>query len=142
MKKESYRDCATNAFRLWAALGKPTYAEVIARVEQLGDENEIAVHMGGLYDILACERVWNRLMSEKPYICDCVEYVYMHEPNRGIRYREIGSLVLRFSVENHVSERQVWNWLAEAREEYAVARGMRIESNEDFLRAYGAKRLQ
>ena len=55
MKKESYRDCATNAFRLWAALGKPTYAEALARVEQLGDENEIAVHMGGLYDILACD---------------------------------------------------------------------------------------
>lgn len=137
MKKESYRDCATNAFRLWAALGKPTYSEAMERISALGDEREIARHMGGLYDILACEREWGVLMESKPYICDCVEFVYMHEPNRGIRYREIGSLVLRFSVERCVSERQVWNWLAEAREEYAIARGMRIESNEEFLRAYG-----
>lgn len=143
MKKESYRDCATNAFRLWAALGKPSYEEAAERLaDAVGGEDEMAEHMGGLYDILACVRVWEKIGREKPYICDCVEFVYMHEPNRGLRYREIGSLVLRFSVERHVSERQVWNWLAEAREEYAVMRGMRVESNEDFLRVYGAKRLQ
>lgn len=137
MKKESFRDCATNAFRLWASLGMPTFAEVMDKIQREdGWEMWAEEHAGGLYDIRACELVWEKLSADKPHVRDAVKEVYMHEPNRPLRYREIGSLVVRFSYDHSVSERQVWNWLAEAREEFAVLRGLRVESNEEFVREY------
>lgn len=136
MKKEPFRDCATNAFRLWAAIGMPTFAEVMDKIQREdGWETWAEEHAGGLYDIRACELVWEKVGADKPHVRDAVRAVYMHEPHRPLRYREIGHLVVRFSYEYSVSERQVWNWLAEAREEFAVMRGIRVESNEEFARA-------
>ena len=125
MKKECYRDYATDAFRLWAALKKTTYEEFVRGIE---NENEAGESVATLYDILACEITWERLKNRNELICKAVEEVYMCEPKRPIRSHEIGARVRRFAFEQSVCERQVWNWLAEARKEFAKNRGLRVDS--------------
>ena len=116
MKKEAYRDYATEAFRIWAAWGCPSYDEAVERKSAL------------LCDILACEKCFELLREDKKYICDAIKDIYMHEPWRTARRNEIARRVLRFSIDNAVSERQVYRWLKNARDLFAGLRGLRIDN--------------
>lgn len=115
MKKESYRDYATAAYRLWAAAGRPS-AE-ICRQTYTGAE---------LADMLACTAAFAELLTASPEICRAVEAVYLVDPSGKLQRGDLTGRVLRFSMEEFISERQVWEWLAKARRSFARHRGLRV----------------
>ena len=143
MKKEAYRDYATEAFRIWAAWGCPSYDEAVERIrasaiKRAGESDpanilayadaEVERKSALLCDILACEKCFELLREDKKYICDAIKDIYMHEPWRTARRNEIARRVLRFSIDNAVSERQVYRWLKNARDLFAGLRGLRIDN--------------
>ena len=148
MKKEAYRDYATEAFRTWASWGCPNYDEAVERIrrkaiERAGDsdpalvlayaEAEVEKRSAFLCDILACEKCFELLEGRGDFIRDAVREIYMDEPNRNLRRNEISLRVLRFSLEHSVSERFVYNRLKEARDLFAGLRGLRINGDEADL---------
>lgn len=144
MKKDIVRDYAAAAFGYWARNGCPSCEEAAERVKKraisrakeceadpdrrLSYVNEVlASAAAGLADIKACDETFSRLESSgKAIICDAVRAVYMEEPWRRPKTREISGRVIRFAMRTPLSERQVWHYLWEARRLFAQVRGLRI----------------
>ena len=142
MKKEFTRDYATEAFRLYAAMGKPTYDEAkqIIYNKALSDcefkEPEVATQTAEiavekatplLLDILAVEKTIDILTrGGKTHIVRAVEDVYFVQPKLPIRRGDITARVHRHSLTSFASERIVFLWLKEARLLFASIRGLRI----------------
>ena len=113
MIKEPYRDYATEAFRLWAAAECPTVDESRKR------------YTGAIRaDFVACAEV---MRDSEPETAAIVRAVYMARPREKPGKGEISGRVLRYSMEHYLSERQVWERLADARMEFARRRGLRVE---------------
>ncbi len=143
MKKDFNRDYATAAFRLWALRGCPTYEQEAERIKVSAYEKakgadpakvmafaeaELDKRGAELCDIMACAETF-RILDEngKELICEAVKAVYMVEPWREPRRDEISKRVLRFAIETPASERQVYRWLTQARNLFALSRGLRVE---------------
>lgn len=148
MKKEAYRDYATEAFRTWAAWGRPSYDDAVERIragaiKRAGSidpakviafaDAEVERRSALLCDMLACEKCFELLSEQKKCVSEAVMEIYMSEPNRNLRRNEITCRVLRFAIEHSVSERLVYNWLKEARDLFAGLRGLRIDDGEQIL---------
>ena len=141
MNKDHIRDYATAAFRYWAHVGEPTYAEAVERIRakairracSADDEvasafvaAEICKSDASLLDIKACEEVFAELRSlGKECVCSAVREVYMPYPHKKLAKGELSGRVVRFSMENYYSERQVYYFLTEACELFATKRGLR-----------------
>lgn len=148
IKKDALRDYATSAFIFWARHGCPTYAEAEERIrkkalarawgidpqkaKQYADA-EIEKARAGLEDIRACESVFRRLSdSGRELICDAVRAVYMAEPWGKVRRGEYSARALRFALEVPLSERQVYYYLEQARDLFAIERGLRIDDGGEW----------
>ena len=148
MKKDFVRDYATAAFRLWAIRGCNTYEQEMERIEKRAEENakdadsdkavefaqaELVKRVAELYDIMACDETFRLLEKQgKGIICSAVKEVYMIDPWREPKRDEIAKRVLRFAIDTPASERQVYRWLAEARNLFAALRGLRVDDSDDW----------
>lgn len=142
MKKEHTRDYVTEAFRLYAAMGQPTYERAKADIYNA----ELAKHSGNnpsvaiaqaeaavnnnapmLLDILAAERTMDLLeRGDKEYIVEAVKAVYFVRPTAPLRRGDISKRVRYHSLNYPADERTIYRWLKEARLLYAAIRGLRI----------------
>lgn len=143
MKKDFTRDYATAAFRLYAALGKPTYEaaskrvynKAIAKYDYINPaeavtQAEIAVAKSTpvLLDILAVNETLAMLdKGGKLYICRALQAVYFIQPSKPLHKGDISSRVLRYSLSVPTDERTVYRWLKEGRDLFTALRGLRID---------------
>lgn len=149
MKKDGIRDYATEAFRYYASCGclssdqikeklRNTIYEASKRevvhsgVSSLHSdktatavmraEDEMEYYRAELLDILAVERTLKRLT---PPMKRAVEIVYFLEPKRPMEKGEFSGRVHKAEIEIHASERNIYYWLKEARQIFALERGLR-----------------
>lgn len=145
MKKTHIRDYATEAFRFAAKTGSsqkycemleqniekgqgnglsdPTVGELIAR--ETAKEN----HIAEILDLYAVEKTF-KILQARPKgeeIIKAVQIVYMRNSDRRLKRGDIGKRVTEVVLDCFVSEREVYNWLAFARELFAIERGLRCE---------------
>ena len=141
MSKDHIRDYATDAFRYWASVGCPTYAEAVEKITkrargmangvsaQLAEAfvaAEISKRNAELLDIKACEETFEYLKGRgKECVCSAVRDVYMAFPRKKLARGELSGRVVRYSMENYYSERQVYYFLTEACNVFAAKRGLR-----------------
>lgn len=143
MKKDFTRDYVTEAFRLYAMLGKPTYEQARQKIyeEELNkisstvppDEAVIYAERSAdkqtpyLLDIMAVDKTIELLaLGGKTHIIEAVKAVYFAYPQQPIRKGDISERVLRYSLQCPTDERTVYRWLKEARLLCAAVRGLRI----------------
>jgi hypothetical protein len=116
--RDSTRDYTIAQFRLYALLGYPNKAQVVA------DET---MHRALQLDLLAVIDTLNALTnSGKDYICQAVSAVYFVAPTKPLHKGEINLRVTKFAVNNYTDERTVFRWLKEARLLCAKLRGLNI----------------
>lgn len=152
MKKDNIRDYATEAFRFYAALGKPSYEALKDAVYQyaLQEERKREVHTlagisnpvesqirnaqlavdelaADLLDVLAVEKTLQILLARENgrEILTCLDTVYFTEPLREIRRGEIQERVIFAAMLVPTSEPTVYRHLRLARTVFAVERGLR-----------------
>lgn len=142
MKKDITRDYATEAFRLYAAMGKPSYEEATKQIynaalndcefknpETANIAAETAVRNAAplLLDILAVEKTIDILeRGNKAHIARAVFDVYFVQPDQPLRRGDITARVQYHSLTAFASERNIYLWLKEARLLFAAVRGLRI----------------
>lgn len=147
MRKQAYRDYATEAFRFWARTGtaaayrehllmeaaadrsdapgagisKPTEAALL-RVEDALDNA-----MAELKDLEAVDHTRAILIASRDgdLKLKALELVYMAHPQRFIRRGEIHDRVIRTAIALHCGEATIYRWLREARDIFAAERGLR-----------------
>lgn len=148
MKKDNIRDYATEAFRFWARHGCPTYDEAVERIKHRAlnrafgtapekalvyAEAEVEKASAGLCDIKACSQVFRTLDDTgRELVCEAVRAVYMIEPWRTPKRGELSRRVLAFALKVPLSERQVYQYLKQARDLFAVVRGLRLEESTEL----------
>lgn len=116
--RDTTRDYTIAQFRLYALLGYPNKAQVVA------DET---MHRALQLDLLAVIDTLNALTnSGKDYICQAVSAVYFVAPTKPLHKGEINLRVTKFAVNNYTDERTVFRWLKEARLLCAKLRGLNI----------------
>lgn len=116
--RDNTRDYTVAQFRLYAVLGYPSKAQVIA---------DKAMHRALQLDLLAVIDTLNALTSSgKDYICQAVSAVYFVAPTAPLHKGEINSRVTKFAINNYTDERTVFRWLKEARLLCAKLRGLNI----------------
>lgn len=147
MKKDNIRDYATEAFRFYAALGKPSYrtlkAQYMAEAFEeyhrehekgsgIGKPTEAAViyaerqtekKTADLLDILAVEKVY---FTSKRLVREVIEIVYFQDPTEPLRKGDISERVTKASLETFTSERGVYAILKAVRMRFAEERGLRV----------------
>lgn len=91
---------------------------------------EVEKARAGLEDIRACDAVFVKLKkSGRELACDAVKAVYMADPWKKPRRGEFTDRALRFALDVPLSERQVYYYLEQARDLFAVERGLRIDDD-------------
>lgn len=149
MQKDSTRDYITEAFRFYAAAGKPTYDTAVQRVKQTAlekyiqldpaiaeEQADIAVAKAApkLLDILAVNETIKLLENGgKRHIIAAVKAVYFTSPTKPLRRGDISARVNSFSLTFPAEERTVYRWLKEARLLCAAVRGLRISEQDAAL---------
>jgi hypothetical protein len=104
-------------------LSDPTVGELIAR--ETAREN----HLAEILDLTAVERTF-KILQTRPKgseIIKAVQIVYMRNPDKNIKRDDVIKRVTEVALDCFVSEREVYNWLAFARELFAIERGLRCE---------------
>lgn len=146
MKKDFTRDYVTEAFRLYAAMGKPKYESARKNLYEtelkrrdllnpeiaiLQAEVEVKKQEAMLLDIFAVDKTVELLeRGGKKYIANAVEEVYFVQPLTQIHKGDITARVRRFALSCPTDERTVYRWLKEARLLCAAIRGLRIGEDE------------
>lgn len=114
--RDTTRDYTIAQFRLYASLGFPSKAQVVA---------DKTMHRALQLDLLAVIDTLNALTSSgKDYICQAVSAVYFVAPTAALHKGEINLRVTKFAVSNYTDERTVFRWLKEARLFCAKLRGL------------------
>lgn len=143
MKKDFTRDYVTEAFRLYAKLGSPTYEQArqkiyedeLSKVSSFVPPDEAIIYAEQatekqtpyLLDIMAVDKTIELLeQGEKTHIIAAVKAVYFAYPQQPIRKGDISERVRRYSIQCPTDERTVYRWLKEARLLCAAVRGLRI----------------
>lgn len=142
MKKDFTRDYVTEAFRLYARLGCPTYEQI--RYEIYNAElNKLSFVTPGesitlaeiatdkqtplLLDILAVNKTLDILeRGEKEHIVVAIKNVYFAYPCQPLRKGDISDRVRQYALCCPADERSVYRWLKEGRLLCAAIRGLRI----------------
>lgn len=146
MKKDHIRDYATEAFRYYASLGRPTYEELkkfyykkamdeYVKGHERGSlvskptenqiiyaENRLQEKMAELQDILAVERTLKQLHD---FETEAIETVYFVNPSKPIKKNEISERVLSCSNDLYCDVRSIYRYLSKARMIFAYERGLR-----------------
>lgn len=124
--KDSTRDYTVAQFRLYASLGYPNKAQVVA---------DKTMHRALQLDLLAVIDTLNALTSSgKDYIRQAVCAVYFVAPTAPLQKGEINFRVTKFAINNYTDERTVFRWLKEARLLCADYRGLNIGTDKDVSR--------
>lgn len=124
--RDTTRDYTIAQFRLYASLGFPSKAQVVA---------DKTMHRALQLDLLAVIDTLNDLTnSGKDYICQAVSAVYFVAPTAALHKGEINLRVTKFAVNNYTDERTVFRWLKEARLLCADYRGLNIGTDKDVSR--------
>ncbi len=143
MKKDFTRDYITEAFRLYAKLGSPTYEQArqkiyedeLSKVSSFVPPDEAIIYAERatekqtpyLLDIMAVDKTIELLeQGEKAHIIAAVKAVYFACPQQPIRKGDISERVRHYSIQCPTDERTVYRWLKEARLLCATVRGLRI----------------
>lgn len=114
--RDTTRDYTIAQFRLYAALGYPSKAQILA---------DKTMHRALQLDLLAVIDTLNALTSSgKDYISQAVSAVYFTSPTAPLHKGEINLRVTKFAINNYTDERTVWRWLKEARLLCAKFRGL------------------
>ena len=115
MKKDLYRDYATEAFRTYARLGCP-----LGRI----DTGDAALDA----DVAAVQRTLKHFEADgREGVVDAVRAVYFAAPGAEIGKGDISTRVERFAAEYYASVRTVYRWLYRARLRFAKERGLRVK---------------
>lgn len=115
MRKERYRDYAVAAITDWLGAGEP------------GVDACKRMYKGATRaDMIAAACAVSMVTKTAPDAGEAVRAVYGNMAG-GARRGEITARVVRFAMDRYVGERQVWEWLARVRREFAQARGLRCE---------------
>ena len=145
VKKDFTRDYATEAFRLYAAMGKLSVKDIEKNSEdeanrESGAQPEVAYFIKKnktekmtplLLDIMAVEKTIEILeVGGKIHIVRAVADVYFVQPAQPLRRGDITMRVRRHSLTAFVSERNVYLWLKQARLLFASLRGLRISDGD------------
>lgn len=154
MKKSHLRDYATNAFRLYAAEGKPTHDELRERIfrrilaeitppevsgggvsnpteqEIMAAEKRLDDYAAYLQDIAAVERTVDILQRDMrgKLVLDCLELVYFEDPDKPIRKGDIQDRVVRAARRLYISEETVYRMLRKTVRIFALERGLNEDS--------------
>ncbi len=147
MKKDNIRDYATEAFRFYARLGKPSYRILKAQYmteameeysrahEKSGQpgrpteaalmyaEKQVEKKEAELLDILAVEKVY---YSAKRDVREIIELVYFESPDESLKKGEISERVHKASLWTYNSEREVYRILKAARTAFGIERKLRV----------------
>lgn len=124
--RDTTRDYTISQFRLYASLGFPSKAQVVA---------DKTMHRALQLDLLAVADTLNALTnSGKDYIRQAVSAVYFVAPTAPLQKGEINLRVTKFAVSNYTDERTVFRWLKEARLLCADYRGLNIGTDKDVSR--------
>lgn len=147
MKKDNIRDYATEAFRYFAAKGKPSYRTLKAqymaealesyhRTYEKGSgygkptesaviyaEKQVEKKTAELLDILAVERVY---FTSHRDVREIIEIVYFENPIEPLRRGDISQRVTKASLMTFNSERGVYSILKAVRLRFAEERGLRV----------------
>lgn len=146
-KKNNTMDYSTAAFRFWARKGCPTHEEAVKRIYNHAlskvinknpkeavtyAEAEVERASAALSDILACDTVFREFeLAGKKIICDAVREIYMIQPSKPLKLNDVTYRVRAFSLQSYVSERQVYRYLAQAREAFVMVRNLRNDTEDD-----------
>lgn len=115
MKKDNIRDYATNAFYLYARIGKPTC-----------ERNIQEKHKSRTKDIIAViDTLYYFDKNEKQYINQAIERVYFTLPKK-VQKNDISDRIVKLSAEFPADESTIYRWLKEARFVFAQMRGLDI----------------
>lgn len=115
MKKDLYRDYATEAFRTYARLGCPT-----GKIDT--EDAPLAA------DVAAVQRTLRYFERDgREGIAAAVRAVYFAAPGVEIGKGDISARVERFADEYYASVRTVYRWLYRARLRFAKERGLRVK---------------
>lgn len=124
--RDTTRDYTIAQFRLYASLGFPSKAQVVA---------DKTMHRALQLDLLAVIDTLDALTSsDKDYIRQAVSAVYFVAPTAALHKGEINLRVTKFAVSNYTDERTVFRWLKEARLLCADYRGLNIGTDKDVSR--------
>lgn len=116
--RDTTRDYTIAQFRIYAALGCPSKAQIIS---------DKTMRQALRLDLLAVADTLNALTnSGKDYIRQAVCAVYFVAPTKPLHKGEINLRVTKFAVNNYTDERTVFRWLKEARLLCAKLRGLNI----------------
>lgn len=124
--RDTTRDYTITQFRLYASLGFPSKAQVVA---------DKTMHRALQLDLLAVIDTLDALTSsDKDYIRQAVCAVYFVAPTAPLQKGEINFRVTKFAINNYTDERTVFRWLKEARLLCADYRGLNIGTDKDVSR--------
>lgn len=124
--RDTTRDYTVAQFRLYASLGFPSKAQVVANK---------TMHRALQLDLLAVIDTLDALTSsDKDYIRQAVCAVYFVAPTAPLQKGEINFRVTKFAINNYTDERTVFRWLKEARLLCADYRGLNIGTDKDVSR--------
>ena len=128
MEKDFTKAYITEAFRLYARLGSPTYESAEEKIRaKVTDERPLEYETPTLLDFGAVEMTLDLLrQKEKDYITKAVKVIYFVQPMKPLRRGDITNRVRRFAITNGADERTVYRWLKEARVLCAAIRGLRV----------------
>lgn len=151
MIKDHIRDYATSAFRLYALHEKPTYDQLRQRLydEALRKSKREIIHLKGvsnptqtaiqqaevavekkkaeLLDVLAVGQVISSLgTGGRSDIIQALELVYFYQPERELKRGDISDRVHVAELCIPASESSIYRWLKQARQLFAIERGLRI----------------
>lgn len=147
LKKSHIRDYATEAFRYFARIGKPSYEELKSKIydEALKKAKSEAGHSKNIskpteYAIIQAEKaveekeamlldilaVQNTLLLCEEDVKKAIELVYFPNADKPIEKGEICARVLNAVTELYASERRIYSLLYKARNRFAVERKLRM----------------
>ncbi len=147
MKKDFIRDYATEAFRLYAAMGQPTRNAAAEQIYQAAlqscefkdpkvavicAENAVKAAAPVLDDISAAEKTIKILeQAEKTHIVRAVTDVYFARPTEPLRRGDVSYRANKCALSIPASEQSVYRWLKEARLLFAATRGLRLPNEKE-----------
>lgn len=154
MYKDTTKEYVTDAFRLYARLGKKSFEELkqtiyddalgMAKKEAIRTNNicsptemeimraEQAVYetRAELEDILAVEKTLNKMnVLRGNAISKAIEIVYFTDPDNEIKKGDIEARVIHACNELHADRRTIYRWLALTRRTFCEERGLRVDGS-------------
>lgn len=120
MNKDNICDYTISMFRFYAQMGEPD----AVKIEQLREGRKLP----DILDLEAVNRTLNILEDQQDYLAiAAVKDIYFTAAQRRLYKSEISQRVIKFTLENYISERIVWKCLNKARRIAAEQRQLRIE---------------